>query len=335
MFNIEQKRADKVARAIAEGRYSLAEEMLRAGARTNGVDSRKSERPTSLMLAIKHKQVDLVRLLIEEGADVNARDVDGDGVFHYLAPKDLETNLEMIDLLVDAGANINATNSRGYTAFRSHLGNYERAGAIAALLRKGVSTDMGYSYYGPAIVDAARRNEPEVLRELVRHGASLASTGRQGYTALHMAASEGNGDVVKALIELGADTQARDEKMNTPADIAQEEKHFGIANYIRQQAGMGARLKTGWVKVSNDEVALVSDKKAVGYRLTEIFNFATQEATLIARNLESGNESVTVRSFGACNDDVLVLATQQLQQQGGNVREIPGQKPVRLLEKRS
>lgn len=334
MFNSEQKKANKVARAIAEYRFDLAAEMLNAGMPANGIDRRKREKPTSLMLAVKAKNIELVQLLLEKGADVHARDREGDTVFHYLDPKEEAKNPTIVRLLVAAGGDIDKTNSRGYSPLHSILDRYERAGAVAALLRNGASTEFGYSFYGPALVFASRRNEPEAIRELVRHGVGLEEVGRYGYTALHSAASEGNGDVVKALVELGADVHARDEKMNTPADLAEEKKHIGLANFLRQHMGNSAPEESGWRKVSDDEIALVSDKKAVNYRLTEIFNFATQEATLLARNLETGSESVTVRHFNACADEVLRTASQQLQQQGGNARPLPGVKYVHLIEKR-
>ncbi len=334
MFNSEQKKANKVARAIAEYRFSAATEMLNAGVPANGIERRRREKPTSLMLAVKAKSIELVQLLLEKGADVHARDGDGDTAFHYLDPKEEAKNPTIVRLLMAAGGDINKTNNRGYSALHMMLDRYERAGAVTALLRNGASTEFGYSYYGPVLVFASRRNEPEVIRELVRHGIGLEAVGRNGYTALHMAAAEGNGDVVKTLVELGADIHARDEKMNTPADLAEEKKHIGLANFLRQQMGSGAVTENGWRKVSDDEIAFVSDKKAVSYRLTEIFNFATQEATLLARNLETGSESVTIRNFNLCADDVLRTAAQQLQQQGGNVRALPGIKPVRLIEKR-
>lgn len=318
MFNTERKKADQVARAISDKRYDLAAEMLRAGARPDGIHRKNRDKPTALMLAVGHKQIGLTKLLIEMGADVNARDGDGDTALHYLDKTDNIAGGTLVHLLVAAGADINAKNHRGYTPLSQALNSYERAGRVAALLRHGASMEFDYSYYGPALVLASRRNEPEVIRELIAHGADINAAGRNGYTPLHMAASEGNGDVVRVLIELGADTQARDVKMNTPADLAQENKHFGIANFIRQTAGVRVGVDEGWVKVADDEIAKVHDKSAIGYRLTEIFNFTRGEATVIVRNVETGNESVTVRHFNDyAQQAVIHQAAEALQNAGG------------------
>ena len=332
MFNSERKKANKVARAIAEFRFSEAATLLRDGLPADGIDNRKREKPTGLMLAVKYKQIELVQLLLEKGADVHARDAEGSTAFHYLDPKEEAKNPTLVHLLIAAGGDIDKKNHRGYTPLYTMLDRYERAGAVAALLRHGASREFGYSFYGPILVLASRRNEPEVIREIARHGVDLNEAGRNGYTALHMAASEGNGEVAAALIELGADTQARDEKMNTPADLAEEKKHIGLANFLRQHMGMVTQTENGWVKVSDDEIAIVSDKQAIGYRLTEIFNFARNETTVIARNLETGNESVTVRNFEACETNILRDAAHQLCEQGGRVANLPGAKTVKLVK---
>lgn len=337
MFNSERKKANKVARAIVEGRFDLAAEMLRTGAKPDGMTKAgyfrfHDDKCTSLMAAVRQGQIELVRMLLEQGADPSARDGNGRTALHYLKPDEDVKNPTIVHLLVSYDASIDAVDDRGLTALVTMMDSHRRFGAVAALLRHGARQDKIPSYYGSLLCVAARRNEPEVISELIHYGADVRATLGKSYTALHMAASEGHGDVVKVLIAHGADPLAKDEKMNTPADLAQE-KYPGIANYIRQQSGLMPLGDNGWIKVSDDEIGLVSEKAAVGYRLTEIFNFARAEATVIARNLETGSESLTVRPFDACEVTVLRAAAQQLTAFGGRVQNLPTEKSVKLISK--
>ncbi len=337
MFNSERKKANAVARAIVEGRFDLASEMLRAGAKPDGVCKSTyfrfgDDKCTSLMAAVRQGQIELVMMLLAKGADPAARDSQGRTAMFYLKSEEEAKNPTIVMLLRAYGAAIDVTDDRGLTPLLVMMDGHRRFGAVAALLRNGARQDVVPSYYGSLLFMACRRNEPKVIEELIAHGADVRATFGKSYTALHVAASEGHGDVVKVLIAHGADPLAKDEKMNTPADLAQE-KYPGIANYIRQQAGIAPTGENGWIKVSDDEIALVSDKPAIGYRLTEIFNFARSEATVIARNLETGSESVNVRHFDTCETDVLRTAAQALRDQGGQVKTLPAAKAVKLIGK--
>jgi tetratricopeptide (TPR) repeat protein len=57
---------------------------------------------------------------------------------------------------------------------------------------------------------------------------------------LHEAATRGNTDVAKLLIEKGADVNAKDYHNYTPAVVAEENKHPELAAMIRKQGGKGS-----------------------------------------------------------------------------------------------
>jgi ankyrin repeat protein len=58
---------------------------------------------------------------------------------------------------------------------------------------------------------------------------------KNGWNALHCAAGEGApDDIIKALIDAGADLKAKNDEGKTPADLAREEKHPSTASYIEQ-----------------------------------------------------------------------------------------------------
>jgi ankyrin repeat protein len=104
-----------------------------------------------------------------------------------------------VELLLSSGADPNATDGGGHAPLYS-LGN-------------GCVTAGG-----------------EVVRSLVRAGANVnANSGVKNCTALHMAARRDNVDVARALLECGADIEARDSLGETPLRRAVNCNQVGVA----------------------------------------------------------------------------------------------------------
>lgn len=56
---------------------------------------------------------------------------------------------------------------------------------------------------------ASKEGHTDVVRELIKRGASVKMVTKKGNTALHIASLAGNFDVVKLLIEYGANVNAQ------------------------------------------------------------------------------------------------------------------------------
>ena len=65
---------------------------------------------TALFPAARYNRTDVIRLLLQKGADVNKRDRFGDTPVHYAA---MDNSTEAIAMLIEHGASINITNNRG------------------------------------------------------------------------------------------------------------------------------------------------------------------------------------------------------------------------------
>ena len=82
----------------------------------------------------------------------------------------------------------------------------------------------------------ARFGGPDEIELLVRSGAHVNAVGDMGYTPLHWAATEGRLEVVKRLLDLGADPYIKNEFDTTPIDCAERDGHRKAAHLLRQAA---------------------------------------------------------------------------------------------------
>lgn len=69
---------------------------------------------------------------------------------------------------------------------------------------------------------------------LLKHGANPnVAEGGTGTTPLHDAARTGFLDTVRLLVEHGADPQARDSRNRRPVDLATENDHGDVEDFLR------------------------------------------------------------------------------------------------------
>lgn len=159
-----------------------------------------------LHLAIVGGKIDALRLLIERGADVNARNADGRLPLHDC----FELNHDdFTKILLDAGAVADVCAAAAY-------GMNDRLREILAQhpedandLRTG-NSPLGWSAYG---------HQPEAARILLEHGA-IVDRAPYDAKAWGPAAMVVSKDVARVLLEHGADANWRDEGGNTAIHCA-------------------------------------------------------------------------------------------------------------------
>ncbi|MFC4161290.1 ankyrin repeat domain-containing protein [Chitinimonas lacunae] len=150
----------------------------------------------------------LVKLLLEKGADPNARTRDrADTPLHLLLlvasteydqPEDVATLVQMAQWLLDQGADPNLENGKGSTAL-----DMARHGPMIELLR---ARGGRHGRHHQAMFDAVRyENAAERLDTLYRYGADLDTVDAWGNTPLHHAFDIGWVESARHLLILGAD----------------------------------------------------------------------------------------------------------------------------------
>ncbi|GAB4351242.1 MAG: ankyrin repeat domain-containing protein [Candidatus Abyssubacteria bacterium] len=176
-------------------------------------DTRDKEGATALMCAAGKGDVDIARLLVEHGADVNVKTKRCGTALIWatggLIDEEEEDHVEVIRFLVEHGADVNVQpRYRGGTLGMTPLMDASHAGNIDVvrfLLEHGANVNAEAHYRRTALMEAVQYAPAEVVRLLLEHGAdpNVEMTGPGG-TALTLAERMDRPDVVKMLIDAGA-----------------------------------------------------------------------------------------------------------------------------------
>lgn len=145
----------------------------------------------------------VLRELIKQHADVNARQADGMTALHWAAYVD---DLESARLLVEAKADVNATNRYGVSPLSLACQN-GNAAIVELLLEHDADANTALRGGETALMTAARTGRPSAVKALLKRGANPNAKERRGQTALMWAAAEGHTDVVELLIQAGANAR--------------------------------------------------------------------------------------------------------------------------------
>src|SRR6266513_787656 len=201
---------------------------------------------TVLMSAADWGHLDTVRALLEQGADVDAKDKKGDTALR-LAEKYKYSSI--VALLRRAPPMPPKTGIKNRTAsvpttspaatgppaasdlqpaspasassqdLNKKLLDAAEAGDTAevrSLLREGANPNAKGGYGSTALMGAAVRGHTETVRALLEKGAEVNAKGNTGRTALMEAALEGYTETVRTLLEKGAEVNAKDNAGWTP-----------------------------------------------------------------------------------------------------------------------
>ena len=125
-------------------------------------------------------------------------------------------HLDVVQALVAAGADVNAKDNSGRSAlFHALEARYDD---VADLLLSQPKLDLNaHGKNGTtALISYVWRERPDVVKSLLDRGADVNSQDDDGDTALHGAAENGNMEIIQLLLAKGAQLNARNKVGGTP-----------------------------------------------------------------------------------------------------------------------
>ena len=170
------------------------------GADVNAVNNRGQ---TALWFACIDGQDSIVKVLMDTGADPSIVDKYRDSCLHAAIHGQCST--ETIQKIIDHGADVNAVNNDGATPLLLACSKAQ-AESAELLLNVGADPNIADGDGDASILSAIDGYcSVNTMHKLIANGANVNATNNKGLTALLKACSYGQMDVVKVLLEAGAD----------------------------------------------------------------------------------------------------------------------------------
>ena len=247
-----------------------------------------------------------LRALLQQKADVNARQVDGATALHWAVFRD---NLDAARLLISAGANVDAMNRDGITPL--HMASlYGNTAMIQTLLNAGADAKQKGPQGETMLMLAARNGNPDAIKLLLAAGADVnAKEPARNTTPLMWAVEQTHPAAVKALLDGGADPRAK----SGPAGLPR--------NYMAQKvntANVEAAMKRWSEAVRNGRTyeQQLAFEEANGKRVQRLLpDFTKDDLPTIAKFIVQASALADV-------DTILEFVTPQVTAAGKDIQEL-------------
>lgn len=256
-----------------KGDIEKVEELISLGAEINGKDEFNGYTP--LINAIIGNNIEIIRLLMNSGASVTSVDENGKTPLIYAI---INNNIEAMKILLN---NINVNINKAYDPGERPIDyafEQDNIEAIYLLLEKNVKLDLAadsillrhassIGHFGTVkillenyktskettdtedrtpLCLASKYGNLEIVKYLLEKGADIEAKDKNGMSPLILASKNGNLEIVKYLFEKGVNVEAIDKEERTCLMIASIKGHLNIVEFLLEKgADIEAKNKKG------------------------------------------------------------------------------------------
>jgi ankyrin repeat protein/L-ascorbate metabolism protein UlaG (beta-lactamase superfamily) len=203
----------EIHQAVIEGNTDRVAQLLKADpglAMVADENDRFSSLP--LHLAAIHGHIDIARLLLKAGADVDCGDSDESTPLHNAC---LNRHPEMLAFLLENRADVNRRDRNGAYAL-----SFAASGGDSACVEMVLDAGADLNYWNPQgftlLHFACPRNLHDLFRRLIDHGVDINAASTTGITPLHWAVHRSSPRMINAMLDAGADPSPANQQGTTP-----------------------------------------------------------------------------------------------------------------------
>lgn len=256
---------EDLLQGAAEGNVALVKRSIEQRAE---LETKNEEGETALILASWYGSPEIVTLLLENGANINAQDKEGYTAIAKAASLGVGRHYEIVEILIQASANVNLKTKDGKSPFllailngHEELGNViKAAGAKEEIYFMGKAADeelLSASQVGDLqrvkyvfffkpnvniadkngitpLMNAARNGNKEMVSLFLKSSANVDMQDKSGKTALMYAARRGHKEIIILLLDQEADVDIEDNLKYTAIHWAEKFGQQEIAEYLKR-----------------------------------------------------------------------------------------------------
>ena len=228
--------ADLLQSSAREGLTATVEFLLSSGVSADVIHSRSASLLTPLEEAASAGHCDVVRLLLDQGANINGN-VASRG--ERLRKRQMESNSwedrhfwgnicplyaavragqgEVAKLLIEGGANVSPLNSGTFRALSDLAAKYGLFDVLQLLDKLDVIEDFRLKNGDTILTSAVRRMDFELVSRLLRNGVNVNTKNEDGNSALHLLfRKQTSMEMFKLILSFGADINALNNRFESP-----------------------------------------------------------------------------------------------------------------------
>jgi ankyrin repeat protein len=169
-------------------------------------------------------------ILIKHGANTNAKASTGENALRLFLRSDMKS-LELLTVLLEKEADINAVDKDGLSPLIKAV-VYGQAPLVSAVLAKNPNIESTNNSQMTSLNIASWKGFKEIVILLLNAGANINHRDKDGLSSLIYAAKYGQEEIVRLLIARGADVDVKNNKGQNTLDVAVEAKKTAVATML-------------------------------------------------------------------------------------------------------
>lgn len=200
---------------------------------TLGINSQNENGDTSLMLSVYESDLEAVKQLLVQGADVQIENNGGETVLFGAANQD---DMKILRTIIDTGVDLNHQEKYYKQTALFTPAEVGHTAALRLLLKSGAEPNIKDKGGFTPLQWATQEKQLSAMKILISFGADVNNISKKGITPLMSASIAGFYKGVELLLSAGADVKMQDKKGNTAITFSEENKYPKIVKVLQEVA---------------------------------------------------------------------------------------------------